>query len=370
LATRRRSEESISFAQQKKRDRLFWVQLSNDYCGSGGRMNILVIGGTRFVGRWFVESALARGHKLTLFNRGSKSGLFPGVEEVHGDREQDLNALADGRWDAVLDTCGYAPNVVQRSAQFLQGRAGQYTFVSSLSAYANFGISNQDEHAALAVMPEGERTDVYNPEYYGPLKVLCEQAADAAFPGRALIVRPGYIIGPCDPTGRFTYWPRRISEGGEVLAPGSPSQALQVVDARDLGDWMVRAIENQLTGAYNATSPNGALTLGDALEACCQASKSGAKLTWVPEDFLRAHQVKPWQDLPFWQPDYDQEDAGQFHFEVSKAVEAGLNFRPITETVTDLLAWDRTPDGQLARQSGMSREREEEILSLYHEKKV
>lgn len=329
-------------------------------------MHILVLGGTKFVGRWFVEAALARGHKITLFNRGSKPGLFTGVEELRGDREQDLSALVGRRWDAVVDTCGYVPGVVRRSAELLRDRVGRYLFVSSLSVYAKTGVPGQDERAPLAELPVGVAADTLDMEYYGPLKVLCERVVEEVYADRALIVRPGLIVGPRDPTGRFTYWPRRIADDGEVLAPGRSERPVQFIDARDLAAWMALAVEGGLSGAYNAVSPDGMFTMGVLLETCCQVSGNKTALTWIPDAFLLSHGVAPWQDLPLWLPKSDPETAGFLRFNSEKAIHVGLSFRPLVDTVTDLLAWNATPEGQGAARAGISLEREREILQAFH----
>jgi 2'-hydroxyisoflavone reductase len=239
---------------------------------------------------------------------------------------------------------------------------GRYAFVSSLSVYARTSEPRQDENAPLAEMPAGASTETFNMEHYGPLKVLCERAVQAVFGGRALIMRPGLIVGPHDPTGRFTYWPRRVAEGGQVLAPGRPERVVQFIDARDLGQWMVLALERGLSGPYNL---NGSERLGDVLDACRAASGSNARFTWTPDSFLLAQGVAPWQDLPLWIPESDPEMAGFFRFNCTRAVRAGLTYRSLAQTVAATLAWDSTPAGQAAARAGLTRERERELLDIY-----
>src|SRR5512136_1410936 len=215
-------------------------------------MNLLIIGGTRFVGRHLVEYALARGHTLTLFNRGqSNPDLFPRVEQLHGDRAADLSLLQDRSWDAVIDTCGYVPRIVRLSAQTLAGRTDRYVFISTVSVYAQDNPRGMDENAPLAALKD-ETIEEITSETYGGLKALCEKAVEAVYPNRALIIRPGLIVGPYDPTDRFTYWPWRTAQGGEVLAPGNPDQPQQIIDARDMARWIVQMVEAKRTGVFNA----------------------------------------------------------------------------------------------------------------------
>jgi 2'-hydroxyisoflavone reductase len=247
------------------------------------RKRILILGGTGFLGPATVQAALARGHDLTLFNRGrTRPGLFPKVEALLGDRDpkkgEGLNALRNRKWDAVIDNSGYFPRHVAASAQLLAPNAGQYIFISSISAYADNSLEDQDEEAKLATIPD-PTVETITEQTYGALKVLCEKAAAAAFPGRAAIVRPGYIVGPDDPSGRFTYWPVRIDRGGEVLAPGAPSDPVQFIDVRDLGAWLITLVERGTTGTFNAAGPRNRLAWGDQFQACRKASNSTHTLT-------------------------------------------------------------------------------------------
>lgn len=327
-------------------------------------MQILVIGGTKFLGRAVVEAALARGHELTLFNRGSRPGLFPGVEELHGDRERDLSAL-DGRfWDAVVDTSGYVPRVVRLSVEKLAGQVGHYTFVSTLSVYADFSPKGIDECAPTGKLADESQEEITG-ESYGPLKALCEQVVLDAFSARAFIPRPGLIVGPHDPTDRFTYWPHRAAQGGEALAPGRPEREVQFIDVRDLAAWMVRMIEERKAGVFNANGPEKPLPFSRVIDACSQAAGGQSRFTWVDEDFLLAEGVEPWSELPLWMPSSDPQYAGFFNFNIQAAIESGLVFRPVEETAADTLAWDQTRPVEPLK-AGLSREREQELLNKYH----
>jgi 2'-hydroxyisoflavone reductase len=326
-------------------------------------MRILILGGTMFLGRWIASSALARGHTLTLFNRGSRPGLFPGVEEIHGDREKDLDLLAGQQWDAVVDTCGYVPRVVRKSVEALQGAVQRYLFISSISVYASSAKPDQDEHAPLGQMEDESLEDVN--AYYGPLKALCERVVQNDFSGPAIIVRPGLIVGPYDPTDRFTYWPHRVARGGEVLAPGDPERGVQFIDVRDLSEWLVRLLEAGERGIYNATGPDQPLPMGDLLETCRMVSCSDACFKWVPEEFLLRRGVEPWIGLPLWLPESDPESAGFFQFDCRKAIAAGLQFRPLADTVRATLTWDATRLGNQAWRAGISQKLETQLLEEY-----
>lgn len=325
-------------------------------------MNLLIIGGTRFLGRALVHSAQERGHQLTLFNRGkSNPDLFPGVDQVTGDRLTDLDRLPSRRWDAVIDTCGYEPAVVHLSAEKLSGRVGLYTFISTISVYADFRQIGIDETAPVARLPEGE-PESFKIDNYGPLKALCEQAAERALPGRVLNVRPGLIVGQYDPTDRFTYWPWRVSQGGDILAPGQPDHPIQYIDVCDLADWTIKMLENGRTGIYNATGPQPAVTLGGLLETCLRVTGSGARLHWLSEAFLLENGAQPWGELPLWLPESDPESVGMEQVSVDKAVQAGLVFRAVEDTVRSTLRWAATRPADHAWRAGMAREKELALL--------
>jgi len=334
-------------------------------------MKVLVIGGTRFLGRHLVDALVARHHEVTLFNRGrSAPGLFSQIEEIHGDRDGGPDAfalLAGRRWDAVIDTCGYVPRVVRASCAALRTLVDRYVFVSSISVYADRSAPELAEDAPLATLEDPSSEDVS--VHYGALKAACEREVREAFGVRALIVRPGLIVGPYDPTGRFTYWPRRIAEGGEVLAPGDPGDPVQFIDARDLAEWIVRALTRGPGGAYNATGPANPLSFGALLAACVQALAPipPTQLTWCSEAFLSDHGVAPWTGLPLWLP---AAEAGIHRVSIQRALDAGLSFRPPAATIVDTLDWARSPQfvppAGVYANVGLTRERESELLAAWH----
>ena len=326
-------------------------------------MKILILGGTRFLGRHLVEAALARGHTITLFNRGkSNPGLFPQIETITGDRETGLDLLSGQAWDAVIDTCGYVPRIVQLSARALKNSAQSYVFISSISVYSDtskIGINESDPLGRL----EDQSIEEINGESYGPLKALCEQAVQNVFPGQSLVIRPGLIVGPHDPTDRFTYWPVRVARGGQVLAPEKPSVPIQIIDVRDLSEFVIKLVEAKATGVYNATGPEYELRLGTLLAACKTVSGSDAGFSWAPVDFLAEHKVEPWSDLPVWIPDTPA-DAGFSRIDVSKAIAAGLTFRPLDDTIRATLDWAQTRPADHAWRAGLTPQREQELLRL------
>jgi 2'-hydroxyisoflavone reductase len=338
-------------------------------------MKILIIGGTQFIGIAQVEIALARGHEVTIFNRGkTNADLFPQVEKLIGDRDGNLEALKGRRWDVVIDNCGYVPRVVKQSAELLSDAVDRYIFISSISVFADLTKPGIDENSPLATL-EDETTEVYMSEAYGGLKVLCEKVVEEAVPGRTLIIRPGLIVGPNDPTNRFTYWPARIADtqrnGGEVLAPDSPEVGSQVIDSRDLGAWTIDMAEKKATGIYNATGPDYPLTLGKIFDTSKKISGSDVNFTWVSEEFLLEQKVEPFSQMPLWVP---REMAGFDKVNVSKAINAGLKFRPLEDTIRDTLAWETERhakagenDPQLER-AGLSPAREAELLAAWQAK--
>jgi len=326
-------------------------------------MDLLILGGTRFLGRHLVEAALGDDHRVTLFNRGlSGPDLFPEVDTIKGDREGDLSALRGRHWDAVIDTCGYVPRVVRASAGLLADAVDHYTFVSSISVYSDAIKPGTGEDAPVQELPDPGVEEVTG-ETYGGLKALCERAAEEEMPGRVFNVRPGLISGPHDPTDRFTYWPRRIAAGGEVLVPDHPERRVQFIDVRDLAAWIVKMAHEQRTGTHNATGPDYELTMGRLLEECEAVGGGGAEFVWVSEDFLEEKGVEPFTELPLWVP---REDAAMLAVDCGKAIAAGLAFRPLSETVKDVLDWDRarTTDGEPA--AGLRSERERELLRAWH----
>ncbi len=330
-------------------------------------MKLLILGGTAFVGRHLVETALARGHALTLFNRGrGNPDLFADLERLQGERPDNLAALRGRQWDAAIDTSGYTPRAVAASAGLLAGAVAHYTFISTLSVYVEGAPADVDEHGPLSQMPADKAgSEEVTGETYGPLKVLAEQAAEAAMPGRVLIPRPGLIVGPHDPTDRFTYWPARVARGGEVLAPDGPDVPVQFIDARDLAAWTLDSVEAGRTGVFNATGLARPLTFGEMLETCRAVSGSGASLAWVDEQTLLDHQVEPFGDLPLWLP---RKDEAFMRVNIDKALGAGLTFRPLADTVRDTLAWDATRPADAPRRNGLTPEREAVVLAAWHAK--
>ena len=325
-------------------------------------MRLLVLGGTKFLGRAVVESALARGHEVTTFTRGQTNpGLFPQVEALHGDRTSDLGALERGRWDVVVDTSGYVPAVVRASAELLSPAAELYVFVSSISVYPEFSQVVHEE-SPLARLTEGQPDDRLADDFsnYGALKALCEREASDAFGGRSLAVRAGLIVGPHDPTGRFTYWPHRVARGGAVLAPGPPDRPAQFVDVRDLADWIVGAAEERLTGPFNVTARG--VQFGELLETARSVTGSDAAPVWVDEWFLLEQEVGQWMELPLW---IARDDEGlRFHeVDTTKAHDAGLRERPLGETVRATLEHAALVDGV-----GLAREREADLLRRWRER--
>jgi 2'-hydroxyisoflavone reductase len=323
-------------------------------------MKILILGGTRFIGRHLVNSARARGHEITLFNRGQTNpDLFQRVEKIRGDREKDLDQLS-GEWDAVIDACGYVPRVVRMSAEALKDKAGRYVFISSMAAYVDFSKVGIRENYPLATMEDESVEEVTN-DNYGPLKVLCEKTAQDAFGVNSLISRPGVVVGPHDPTDRFTYWVRRIARGGEVLAPDRPDAPTQVIDARDLADFMIALIEQDASGVFHATGET--VSLETVFQIIAMISGSDARFKWAPLDFLGQHSVSPWTDMPIWLPDIG-EYAGFAHADISKAKNAGLKLSPLNETVKDTLEWVSGLPADYEMRAGLKPERERELLEL------
>jgi 2'-hydroxyisoflavone reductase len=312
------------------------------------RMKILVLGGTGFIGPALVDYAKSRGHTLTLFNRGKTNvGLFPEVERLRGNRDPSkdtgLEALSgDREWDVVIDDTGYYPRHVAAAVEMLKSRVGHYIFVSSISAYANLDQVGTDETAELATISDPDvETMGKDGEFYGGLKVLCEQAVQKALPGATTIVRPGYIVGPGDYTDRFTYWPVRFARGGDVLVPGTPADPLQVIDVRDLSEWLVRLAEARTIGTFNACGPERKLTWGATLEACERAAGKAAKLHWLTTAKMAAHKDDPLfkgLSFPIWE-NPEGETRGIHTVSNARAVRAGLTFRPIDAIVADTLAW-------------------------------
>jgi nucleoside-diphosphate-sugar epimerase len=337
---------------------------------------ILILGGTGFTGPYQVRYALSRGHKVTTFNRGKThpSELPNEVELLVGDRNGKLDALKGRKWDVVIDNPTTLPAWVRDAAQVLQSNVERYVFISTISVYGEVK-TGPDENAPTE---KYEGADPYKEtleamkaggyKTYGPLKALSEKEAEKWFPGKTLIIRPGLIVGPRDETDRFTYWPVRIDKGGEVLAPGSPDDPVQFIDARDLAEWTIRMAENRETGIYNATGPAKPLGIGGMLDGIKDALKSNPNLTWVSEDFLTQQKVEPWSDMPVW----TGKDSGLARAKIDRALSKGLTFRPLAETARDTLTWFKSlpQDRQAHLKAGLAPERETEVLAAWKKQKL
>ncbi len=330
-------------------------------------LRILILGGTGFIGPHEVRYALARGHSVTLFNRGQTNPhLFPELEKLVGDRNDNLEALRGREWDVVIDNSASIPRWVRQSAQLLKDSADLYLFVSTLSVIADNSIVGADESVAVATI-EDPTTEEVTGRTYGALKALCEQEAVRAFPRRALVVRPGLIVGPEDRSDRFTYWPVRIDRGGEVLAPGDPNDPTQIIDARDLTGWMIRMLEQGEMGVYNATGPIRPLAMAEMLYGIRAVTSADVRFTWADADFLDEHEVSAWADMPTWIPPSDGAE-GFSRVNCAKAIGKGLTFRPLAETARDTLDWFKTlPEERQANlRAGIKPDREVEVLAAWH----
>jgi 2'-hydroxyisoflavone reductase len=338
-------------------------------------LRILILGGTGFTGPEQVRYALSRGHKVTVFNRGkTHPGILPeGVEQLIGDRNGQLDALKGRHWDVVIDNPTTLPVWVRNAAQLLKDNVDRYVFISTISVYADMSKPVDEteplaEYKGADAMKETMK-DVVDSQFqlYGPLKALSEKEAEKWFPGKTLIIRPGLIVGSGDETDRFTYWPVRIDRGGEVLAPGEPSDPMQFIDACDLAEWTIRMVENGATGAYNATGPEKPLAIGDMLHGIKTALDAKADFTWVNTDFLEKQKVAPWSDMPVWMPPRG-ETGGMSRTSIKRALEKGLTFRPLAETARDTLAWFKSqkPERQAKLRAGLAPEREKEVLAAWH----
>lgn len=332
-------------------------------------MKILVIGGSRFVGYYMVEAALRNGHEVTMFNRGiSNSGIFPAVEEVHGDRDGDLHLLKGKKWDAVIDTCGYFPRIVGASATALQDSADFYCFISTISIYDLAGLDRVTEDSPLLTL-EDETVEEIRGDTYGGLKVLCENAVEEHFPGRCVMIRPGLIVGPRDTRIRLNYWVQRFRETGKVLVPNDAAAITQIIDVRDLGDWTIKMVESRKTGNYNVVGPREPLAFSEAIKTLHSAIDSNAKLTWVDAAFLHKHKVTPWEDLPLW---LTSEDNTLMKTSAEKAIAEGLTYRPLADTARSTEKWleeYEEIESPSDWRSALTAEREAELLRLWHESK-
>jgi 2'-hydroxyisoflavone reductase len=335
-------------------------------------LRILILGGTKFLGVHITELALRRGYTVTLFNRGkTNTDLFPDLEHLKGDRDGQIDALKGRKWDVVIDDSGYVPRHVRLSAELLAPNVQRYIFVSTISVYASLAQPNTEDSPVGKIADES--IEKVGDETYGPLKALCEKAAMTAMPGRVAVLRPGLIVGPRDPTDRFTYWPARAARGGEILAPDAPSDRIQFIDARDLAAFALKLAEDQTVGTFNAASPPGMFTIGALLSSSIYSANALVKPSpaphaeWVPAEFLMKQEVEPWSDMPVWFGE-SGEYAGASSTSIARALHAGLANRPIQHTVDETLAWHlQRPETERAKlNAGLSAEREQKILVAWH----
>jgi 2'-hydroxyisoflavone reductase len=341
-------------------------------------LKILILGGTGFIGPFQVRYALSRGHKVTVFNRGqTQPGELPNeAERLTGDRNGQLDALKDRKWDVVIDNPARLPLWVRDAAQILKENVERYVFISTNSVYSDYSTVGMDESAPLKNYPGADAMKetlenlTSNPGLYGPLKVLCEREVEKWFPGKSLVIRPGLIVGPGDETDRFTYWPVRVERGGEVLAPGDGTDPVQLIDVRDLAEWIIRMVEQGATGTYNATGPKSKLTMAEMLDSIKHTTNSDALFTWTNLDFLTAEKVAPWSDMPVWMP-AQGERAGFSAISNDKALGKGLTFRSLADTTLATLDWFRkqTPERQANLKAGVSAAREAEALAAWQKQK-
>ncbi|WP_078381204.1 NAD-dependent epimerase/dehydratase family protein [Sutcliffiella halmapala] len=339
-------------------------------------MKILVIGGTRFLGRFIVEEALKQGHEVTLFNRGNHNDLFPHVECIIGDRNKDLTLLETGKWDVAIDTCGFTPLALSEITKALADKVDHYTFISSISVYKDWIPTGLDETYPVQTLTDeqvaeiGYGTSEQINQHYGALKALSETAAEENMPGKVLHVRSGLLVGPYDYSDRFTYWIKRVAEGGEVLAPGRKERNVQFIDARDMAIWILKMADEKVTGEFNVTGPITPLTMEEFLSRCKTVSDSKAELVWVDENFLLQSKVAPWTEMPLWIPEEHPLVEGQepwrgaSSINIEKAIQNRLMVRPIEETITDILEWETTRSEE-ERKAGIHREKEKEVLEAW-----
>ena len=329
-------------------------------------IKILILGGTVFLGRHICEQALIADHEVTLFNRGiTNPDLFKGdVEYIRGNRSSDLGKLNNRHWDICIDPSGMIPGDVDGSSRFLSDQTEHYTYISSISVYQDYRVNGITEEYALQQLGTDQSTTEMNNENYGALKVMCERSAEENMPGRVLHVRSGLIVGPYDPTNRFTYWPARVHAGGEILAPVTPLQSVQFIDARDQAIWILSMAERRQAGTYNLTGPADSTTLGDLLEDCVQAIESDVKFKWAPADVLARHKVHPWMGLPLWLPDAM---SGMNAVSIDAALRQGVITRATQDTVLDTLEWYRSQPSDKNWPAGISRELEAQVLEHLRE---
>ncbi len=327
-------------------------------------MKILIIGGTVFLGRHLTDIALNHGHDLTHFNRGNNILDFsPEVTTIKGDRDGDLHLLKNQKWDAVIDTCGYYPRVVKDAIEQLKNSTDNYTFISTMSVYQDYSTIGIDENYPVGKI-EDEASEEVTGSTYGPLKALCEKTILDTIPEKALIIRPGLIVGPNDQSDRFSYWTFKVSLGGQILAPGNPEAKVQFIDVRDLSEWIINLIENKQTGIFNATGPEKPLTMQDFLFECKKVSGSKAEFLWVDDETLMEFDVAPYSELPLWVP-VIEESQGFSELSIKKALSNNLKFRPLKETILDTLNWFNLRPYDYEISAGIDPELEKEIMEYF-----
>ncbi|MDA2778499.1 SDR family oxidoreductase [Bacillus cereus group sp. Bc002] len=341
-------------------------------------MKILILGGTRFLGRAFVEEALNRGHEVTLFNRGTNQEIFPEVEQLIGDRNGDVSSLENRKWDVVVDTCGFSPHHIRNVGEVLKDNIEHYIFISSLSVYKDWIPHHIKEDYILQPEPTAEQIKaVENGEispykHYGALKVLCEKEAEKYWPGRVLHVRAGLLSGMFDYTDRLPYWIQRIAKGGKVLVPGRKDRPVQIVDIKDVANWGLNMAENNKVGTFNVTGPNYELTMEELLNTCKKVPNSDATFVWVDESFMNEHKVQPWTEMPLWLPETFSLEGepkpwkGGFSINIESAVKEGLTFRRLEDTIADVYVWMKGMD-EWELKAGISGKREKCLLEKWYQ---
>lgn len=340
-------------------------------------MKILILGGTRFLGKALVEEALKRGHEITLFNRGNHKEAFPEVEQLIGDRDSDVSVLKGRKWDVVMDTCGFVPHQIKNIASVLGNSVPHYTYISSISVY-NDRISPHitETYPLTSNMPSAdimkniENGKISPYEHYGALKVLCEKEAEKQWPGCVLQIRAGLLVGPYDYTDRLPYWIQRVARGGRVLVPGRSDRPVQLIDVKDLATWVFDMAENRKAGTFNVTGPRNELTIKELLNTCKMVTNNETEFIWADESFLSDYQVQPWTEMPLWAPKHFPLEGekepwkGTFLINIEKAVNAGLSFRPLEETIHDVYQWIKESK-YTVQKAGISLEKEQELLEAW-----
>lgn len=336
-------------------------------------MKILILGGTRFLGRAIVKEALKRKHEITLFNRGTNKEVFPDLEQLVGNRDQDVSLLKKRNWDAVIDTCAFAPHQIKNIAAVLRDNVEHYSFISSISVYRDWIPPNITEEYHLQSIQSDKLKEVevgtVSPyEYYGALKALCEAEVEKNWPGHALHIRAGLLVGPYDYSDRLPYWVERVAQGGRILVPGRLDRPIQLIDVKDIASWVIHMAENRNAGVYNVTGPNNQLTIEELLNMCRAVTGSDGEWVSVDEPFLRAHKIEPWTEMPLWIPeDFSLEGEkapwkGTFTISIDKAVRTGLSFRPLKETIQEVYHWERERHHS-DKVAGLSRDKECALLN-------